>query len=304
MPYGGVIGLLSPHEGELALKHAEQGIALYDLEQHHTQALQYGHDPGICCLQVAAKLLWLLGYPDQASQRSQAALRLAHQLPQSLSLAFTLGNDADLHIFRRELDVAHAQTSAALALEIEQGNLLGMAIGSIRQGWLLAMQDDPEEGIVKLRQGIAGWKAVGAVLHRPLFLQMLAEAYAKAGQIEAGLAAVDEALATATANNDHFWDADIHRLHGELLLAAGRMADQAEAALQQALRVARQQKAKILELRAAMSLARLWQQQERVAEAQQLLAEIYGWFTEGFDTVDLKVAKALLDELQGDSASD
>jgi predicted ATPase len=167
----------------------------------------------------------------------------------------------------------------------------------IQHGWALAMQGDVAQGIVEFQQGLTSWKALAAVLHLSYFPLLLAEVYLKARQPEAGLAAVEEALAAATAYDDHYWEAEIHRLRGELLLMVGKTADEAEAAFQQALQVARRQQAKSLELRVAVSLSRLWQKQCKIGGAQELLSTIYNWFTEGFDTVDLREAKALLDEL-------
>jgi predicted ATPase len=155
--------------------------------------------------------------------------------------------------------------------------------------------------MAQMRQGLAAWRATGAEVFRPHYLALLAEAYGKAGQAEQGLTVLAEALAIVERTGEHWWEAESYRLKGELLLAqAGEERPAVKAAedcFQQALAMARRQQAKSLELRAAMSLARLWQHQEKRAEARQLLAEIYGWFTEGFDTADLQEAKALLEEL-------
>ena len=164
-------------------------------------------------------------------------------------------------------------------------------------GWALAMQGQVEQGIAQLQQGIAEWNALGLVLQRSYHLLLLAEAYTKAGRLAAALTAVEESLTAARTSGERYLEAETHRLHGQLLLATGQAVDAAEHDYQQALAVARQQKAKSLELRAAVSLSRLWQQQGKREQARQLLAEIYGWFTEGFDTTDLTAAKALLVEL-------
>jgi predicted ATPase len=151
---------------------------------------------------------------------------------------------------------------------------------------------------VQIHQGLAAWQAMGAKVLRPYGLALLAEASAQVGQFEAGLAMLAEALGLVDTTGERFWEAELHRLKGELLLArSSKRAVEAEASFRQALAVARRQQAKSLELRAAMSLSRLWQQQGKCKEAQELLAPVYGWFTEGFDTVDLREAKALLGEL-------
>jgi adenylate cyclase len=178
-----------------------------------------------------------------------------------------------------------------------------LAEGMVLHGWAVAMQGDVEQGIAELRQGMTNYQVLGVVALQAYNLNLLAQVHAKAGQFEAGLTTIEEALAAVYISGDRCVEAEIHRLTGQLSLAVGRTADEAELAFQQALQVARQQKARSLELRAAVSLSRLWQQQGRIAEAQQLLAEIYHWFTEGFDTADLQEAKALLDELQAAASS-
>jgi len=183
-----------------------------------------------------------------------------------------------------------------MALSTEHGFTHFLAMGTVLWGWALAEQG--EEGTDQIRQGMAAWRAVGAELARPYYLALLAEACAKGGQVEEGLSAVAEALATVHKTGERFYEAELYRLQGELSLARStRQTAEAEACFHQALDVARHQQAKSLELRTAMSLSRLWQRQGKRHEARELLAEIYGWFTEGFDTVDLLEAKALLEEL-------
>lgn len=294
-----VLYFLAPDELPLALAHAEAGIALYDPQQHHAQVFHYGgHDPGLCGRQLAAQALWLLGYPDQARRLGEETLRLGRQLPHPRSLEFALHGVADLYVRLRQFSVVAELTAAAIAINLEQENQLGLAAGMIRQGWALVMLGEVERGITQLRQGIADWRAMGIGLHRANYWVLLAEAYAKTGQLAAGLATLDEALTNAYASGEQYIEPEIHRLRGELSLSLSRPADEAETAFYQALHVARQQQAKLLELRAAVSLSRLWQQQGKVTEAHQLLGEIYGWFTEGFATLDLQEARELLRALQ------
>jgi predicted ATPase len=294
-----VLALASPNELELTLAHTEAGIALYEPQQHHRQAAQYGgHDPCICARCVAAGHWWLLGYPERAHRSVQEALRLAEQLDHPPSLVSALTNGASTYARRREPDRVLALMSRAVSITTKQELPLAAAAVKMLQGWALAMQGETARGLTQLRQGITEWQALGVVVRRAYNLLWLAEAYWKAGQAEAGLATIDEALALAETHHDHYWDAELHRVRGALLLTAGRPAADAETAFQQALAIARRQKAKSLELRATTRLARLWQRQGRGAEAHPLLAEVYNWFTEGFGTGDLQEAKALLDELQ------
>jgi predicted ATPase len=185
-----------------------------------------------------------------------------------------------------------------MALASEKGFPQFLALGMIMRGWALAVQGQGEEGIAQLHQGLAAFRAAGAEISRSRDLALLAEAYGEMGQTEEGLTVVAEALAVVDNTGERYWEAELNRLKGELLLA--RSAEQhteAEICFHQAVDIARRQQATSLELRAAISLARLWQQQGKHAEARELLAPIYGWFTEGFDTADLQEAKALLDVL-------
>ena len=184
-----------------------------------------------------------------------------------------------------------------MALSQEHGFPTYVAVGMIARGWALALQGQGEEGIVQLHQGRTAFQAGGAELDRPRCLAVLAEAYGKVGQTEAGLTVLAEALAAAHNTGERYWEAEMHRLQGELLLRRASPTEEVEACFRQALAIARQQQAKSLELRAAMSLSRLWQGQGKRAEAHDLLAPIYGWFTEGFDTADLQEARVLLEEL-------
>ena len=286
-------------ESVSARPHLEQGIALYDSQQHHSLAFRYGQDSGVVCRGYVAWDLWLLGYPDQAVQRSNEALARAHEVAHPFSLAFASCFAAALHQFRRDGEAVQERARATMALASEQGFPLYLALGTILWGWALAARGQREDGIVQMHQGLDASRTVGNALALPHFPTMLAEAYGVGGQAEEGLAVLEMAMAAVHKSEARFYEAEIHRLTGELLLQhAVPDASQAEACFQQALAGARHQQAKSLELRAAMSLARLWQRQGKCAEAHALLAPIYSWFTEGFDTADLQEAKALLVELQ------
>jgi predicted ATPase len=253
--------------------------------------------------------LWWLGYPDQALQMSSEALTLAQEVAHPYSLGSALAFAAWLHHLRREGHLAQERAEAAIALGVEQRLAVIPMMGTIFRGWALVQRSaEPasrrgqrEEGIAQMRQGLTAWRATGAAVFQPYGLALLAEASAQVGQVEAGLTLLAEALALTNDKGERRWEAELYRLKGELLLQAECGVQNAvltaEACFQKALDMARQQQAKSWELRAAMSLSRLWQCQGKSEAARQLLAPIYSWFTEGFDTADLQEAKVLLEEL-------
>jgi len=288
------------HLGEFSATqaHLQQGLALYDPPQHRALALRLGIDLGVFFLAYMTRPLWLLGYPDQALQRSHEALTLAQELAHPFSLAYALTFTAWVHQFRREDQATQARAEALHALSVEQGFALWLALGTVHRGWALAKQGQSGAGVLQIREGMAAYRATGAEVDRAYCLALLAEAYGQGKQDDEGLTVLEEALALTDQQASVIWEAEIHRLKGELLLA--RSAEnqvEAEACFHEALAVSRRQQAKSLELRAAMSLARLWQHQGKIPQARDLLAPVYTWFTEGFDTADLQDAKALLDEL-------
>lgn len=316
-----ILGLSLFYLGELAptWKHLEHCIALYDPQQHRARAFLYGHDHGVVCLSYAAWVLWLLGYPDQAQERSDKALTLAQELSHPFSRAFALNFAALLYQCRGARQTARERIEALIVLANEEKFAFYSAHGTVLQGWLLAEQEQQETGIAQMRRGLATLQTLEVGLRRPYYLALLAELYGKTGQTEEGLAALAEALDIAQKTGERFYEAELYRLAGELSLRVGewekgRQGDQKilphsptppflhsspEACFHQALEIARKQQAKALELRAGMSLARLWRSQGRVADARHLLEDIYGWFTEGFDTKDLQEAAILLTELGG-----
>jgi predicted ATPase len=289
--------------GELVLArgHLEQAIALYDPQQHRSHAFVYGQDPGVHSLSYATLALWLLGYPDQARKKSIEALALAQELSHPYSLAFALIHVLYIHRFSYELKATQERAEEVSALSTEHGFPITLAAGAAHQGWALAEQGREKEGIMRIRQGIDTWRATGSTLFfQPFLLAMLAEVHGKGGLPEEGLTVLDEALAIVDKTGERFWEAELYRLKGELTVQAevqgSRFKVQAEAekCFRTAIDIARRQSAKSLELRAGMSLSRLWRRRGKKAQARQMLAEIYNWFTEGFDTADLKEAKALL----------
>jgi predicted ATPase len=297
-----VLGTVLWNRGELLLahEHLEQGRALYEPHQHRTLAFLYGADPGAVCRIYAALVLWSLGHPQQARQRMEEALTLARELSHPHSLAFVLVFAAVLHHLCGEVQVASVQTEAVTRLAAEHGIAQWFAGGTILRGWAVAAQGQATEGIAQIHQGLAAWRAAWAECLRPYWLALLAEAYAAGDDPTGGLHALAEALALIETTGERWYEAELHRLKGEfLLLNSQEQQGEAAACFQQALAIARRQQAKSWELRAAMSLSRLWQQQGKQAEAHTLLAPIYAWFTEGFETADLQEAKALLEALQG-----
>jgi class 3 adenylate cyclase/predicted ATPase len=287
--------------GDLAAAwtHLERGLALYEAQQHRPLTLPPGGDAGMACLVYTAWILWLRGYPEQAHARLRTTLALAHQCQHPFCLAFALIWDAELALCRREPQAVARQAEASMALAHQHAFPLLTAMGMVFQGWVLAEQGRAEQGIERLRQGIAAFRATGAELLRPHFLSLLAEAYGKRARPDQGLEVLEEALALVDKTGERLHESEFYRLKGHLLL--GRSIDHqaaAEACFQQARTLARQHQARSLELRAAMSLSRLWQQQGKQGRARRLLGEVYGWFTEGFDTGDLQEAKVLLDDLR------
>jgi len=310
--------------GDLALAQTqfEHALRLYDPEQHRSHTFVYGLDPRVFGLGRMCEVLWFRGYPDQALQQAHDMLTLAREISHSFSTVMAELHTAEIHRFRWELHTHQQQTEAIITLCAKHtfANILGQA--TIHRGWALAEQGLYQEGIAQIRQGLAACRATGAVLFRPYFLAFMVDACWKAALIEEGLGAVAEALVVVDKTGERYYEAELYRLKGELVLQSGvrsqnksrqvrspgsevtniqppipSLYSEAEECFHKAVEIARKQQAKSLELRAVMSLSRLWQQQGKQKEAHQMLAEIYGWFTEGFDTKDLQEAKGLLGEL-------
>jgi predicted ATPase len=289
--------------GELpsAREHFEQGMALFGPTE---PTAVYFQDHWLeCCLQDAW-VLCELGYPHQALARCDEVLTLAKRGAHPFSLAMTLGHVMSVHERCRDIQHTRELAETLISLSTEHEFPFWLAYGTIVHGWALVMQGQGEEGIAQMERGLADWQHLNLEQGRPGFLTLLAEAYGKVGQAEKGLILVAEGLALADKTQEHLDEAELFRLKGELTLQRSGLRNsqsetqqEAEACFQKGIEIARQQQAKSLELRAVMSLSRLRQRQGRRDEAGSMLAEIYGWFTEGFDTADLKDAKTLLDEL-------
>ena len=282
-----------------ARAHLDQAQAVSIAPQDRSVSSLFDGAARVITLDTPAYVLWMLGYPDQALTRSHALLTYAQKLQHAFSLARALHNVMTLHKLRGEANAAQEWAEAALALMSEQGFGQNLGTTTFTRGWALAVQGRHEEGMAQMRQGLAARRARGAGITLAEYSARLGEAYGRIGQAEAGLRLLDEALAVVD-KGDRWYEAELHRLKGELLLRqAVPDAPQAETCFQQALAVAGRQQARSWELRAAMSLSRLWHQQDKRAEARELLAPIYRWFTEGFDTPDLQEAKTLLEEVSG-----
>ena len=293
-----------------AREHLQKAVALHNPEQHTALAFQYGTDPRTVCLLYETLALWVLGYPDQAQQKSRVALARAEEGARqySLSLAVALNWTSLLHQLRGEAEVTHERAVAGIALAQQCGFPDWEMIGTIFRDWAVAAQSPNEAPVEQLQKVIAAWCATGAELLRPYFLGLLAEQYGKIGRSEKGLALLDEALAVVNTSAEHFSEAELYRLRGELLLVrdANRLSartgtprpnSEVEGCFQKALFVARQQDAKSWELRAATSLARQWCKQGKRESARRVLTETTDWFTEGRETRDFQAAQALLVEL-------
>jgi tetratricopeptide (TPR) repeat protein len=278
-------------EPAAALAHCEAGRQLYDPERHRSHRFLFGgHDPGVCAWNMAGQLEWALGFPDKALASSAEALALAQRLAHPFSLEHALIWKGLLHVYRGEAELALRQLDVAEALVAEQR--LGFVFEPrFLRGAALIAQGATEEAIACLREGLAHEPRA-----RSYGLAALARALVERGEHAAAFATISQAFETMEATGQRQWNSELHRLKGLVFLAQNDL-EESQRAFTKALRVARRRQMKAYELRAATSLARLWGERGRRAEASDLLAPVYGWFTEGFDTVDLKEAKALLDEL-------
>jgi class 3 adenylate cyclase/predicted ATPase/DNA-binding winged helix-turn-helix (wHTH) protein len=282
-----------------ARTYLDQGMGFYDPQQHRSHAFRYGTDPGVACLSFGARALWFLGYPDQALKRSYEGLSLAQASPHPLSMSQALGMVATLHEVRREIRLTQEWAEKTVAYATEQGIPYWSTFAAIGRDWALAEQSRTGAGSAQMRQSMELYQDTGAMLGASRFVTLLVEMYEKSGQIAEGLDMLAEALARVDTMGERYYEAELQRLKGELLLRQGEAdaAAAADACFRLSLAIARRQSAKSWELRTVMSLARLWREQGKRREARELLAPIYDWFTEGFETADLQDAKRLLVEL-------
>ena len=278
--------------------HLDQALALYDPAEHRPLATRFGQEIRVAILGHRSMALWALGYAEAALADTEQALRDAREISHAATLMYALYNTSLTHILRGNYAAAKAEADELAALADEKGALLWKAWGMMNQGCVFALTGKASDSVHKITSGITAVRSTGGTLWMPLYLSNLARAYAELGQLDDAWRCIGEATMAIETTKETWFEAEANRIAGEIvLLSPGPDAAKVEAYFDRALMVARQQQAKSFELRAAMSLARLWRDQGKVQQARELLAPVYGWFTEGFDTRDLKEAKVLLEAL-------
>jgi predicted ATPase len=288
------------HTGDIAdcRAHFDQAIALYEPVEHRPLAIRFGQDVGVSILSFRSLALWVLGYPEAALADTDHAVRHAREIGQAAALMYALNLTSLVLVFCGNHVAANTQCEELVALADEKGGAFWKASGMLRQGCLVALAGKPSDAVRLIASGITAYRSTEATMWLPFYLSQLASAYAELGQFDESWRCIGEAMTVAETTKERWCDAEINRVAGEIALKspdAGPL--NAEECFERGLAVARQQQAKSWELRASMSLARLWRDQGKVQQARELLAPVYGWFTEGFDTRDLKDGKALLEGL-------
>jgi class 3 adenylate cyclase/predicted ATPase len=294
-------GLSLLHTGEIAQcrLHFDRSIALYDPVEHRPLAPRFGGDIGATTLSWRSVALWILGYPISAQADAENAVSNARETGHAVTLMYALTHASMTHFCSGNYTTASAEADELVTLAGEKSSTMWKAYGAFRQGQLAAMTDKAADAVHIITLAIDTARSVGSTLWTPLNLSHLARAYAALGEFDDAWRCVGEAMTAMARAKETWWEAEVNRVAGEIsLMSPGPDAGKAEAYFKRALAVACQQQAKSWELRAATSLARLWRTQGKVEQARELLAPVYGWFTEGLDTRDLKEAKALLKELQ------
>jgi predicted ATPase len=278
--------------------HYNQALALYDPPEHRLLATLFGQDVAVATLSQRSLALWMLGYPTAALADAEQAISSAREIGQTATLMYALFWASDLHILRGNYATASALVDELISMADETGAVQWNANGMMTRGWILALTGRPLDTVPTITSALMSWRSTGSTYWVPLLLSYLARAYAELGQFDDAWRSIREATTTVETTKERWFETEIYRAAGEIALKSPEQgAVKAEAYFDRALAVARQQQAKAWELRAAMSMARLWRDHGKRDDARELLASVYGWFTEGFDTLDLKEAKALLDEL-------
>ena len=292
------VSLLHTGDIEEARVHIDRAIALYDPAKHRPLATRFGQDVRVALLFYRSLALWPLGYPEAALADAHRAVRDAREIGQAASLMAALTLTSLSHIHCGSYAIANAQLDEVITLANEKGALFWKVGGMLVQGCLFAITGRASDAVRTITSGLSAWRATGTTVWMPTYLSYLTRAQAELGQFDEASRCISEALIAVQTTNESWYEADIHRIAGEIALRSPEPdVAKAEAHFERALQVALVQRAKSWELRAAMSMARLWRDQGMPQRARELLAPVYGWFTEGFDTRDLKEAKALLDEL-------
>ena len=295
------VSLLLVGDFAQGLRQLERGTAIYDPGQHASLAYTYGQDSGVACLAYQGWALWFLGYPDAARQRTSEALALAGRLSHPVSTAAAANIACWVFQLLRQPDAARAQAKMAVTLSSEREFEFWRAMGMVSEGWATSEQGRLDDGIAQMRAGLSALRSTGGEVLRPYFLSLLAQTHLRAGQVAEALNLLEESQFAMDEGGERWWQAELYRLKGEFSLQQNARSDEnetkAEDYFSKAHNLARDQGAKSLELRTAISLARLWQHQGRKLEARRIVAEIYEWFSEGFETADLQEARILLKRL-------
>ena len=279
-------------------EHYDRALAIYDPAEHRPIATRSGRDVGVTLLSFRSACLWILGYPVASRIDVERAVKNARETGQATTLMYALYFAGDSHMCCGNYAAAHAQVDELIALADERGAPYWKALGTAVRGWLFAVTGKASDAVWAITSGLTSLRSTGATLYEPRHLSSLAMAYAELGQLDDAWRCIDDAIAKVERSQEKWCEAEVHRIAGEIALKSlAPGPEKAEAYFDRALAVARRQQAKSWELRAAMSMARLWRDQSKRDEARELLAPVYGWFTEGFDTLDLKEAKVLLEEL-------
>jgi predicted ATPase len=281
-----------------ARAHLEQALTLDDPEHHRSLGFVYAVDPRVAALDWLHRLLFFIGHPDQAQVRCREGLAEARDIAHAHSLAYALHGASQFHQIRRDRSSVEHSSGELLSLCAAQGFPYHQAAGLMLRGWAFVEAGQLETGLAQIHRGLGEYRATRTAYQLPYYLGLLADAYRRAGRVSDGFSVTDEAAKRVQRTDERWYEAELHRLRGGLLLSVGTSEiNEAEACFQRALSVAREQSARMFELRAARDLAECWAEQGERQRARDLLAPVYAWFTEGFDTADLKEAKALLDQL-------
>jgi predicted ATPase len=278
--------------------HYDKALALYDPAKHRALATRFGQDVGVVILSFRAFTLWLLGYPEGARADAESAVTNAREIGHAATLMYALFCTVILHLYWGNYRDATAFNDELCALAEEKGAPFWKAAGITFRGCIFYLTGNPSAAVDAITFGSTAWRSTGATMWMPLYLPFLAMAYAQRGLFDDAWRCILDAMMTIKTAKHKWWEAEVNRVAGEIALKSMEQdTGKAQAYLERALTVAQQQQAKSWELRAAMSMARFWRDQGKRDEARELLSPVYGWFTEGFDTLDLKEAKALLEEL-------
>jgi len=286
--------------GEIAAAHAHysQALALYDPEEHRPLAMHFGHDISVACLSFRSLAFWLLGYPEKALADANRTLNDVQEMGQAGTLMVALLYSARIQTHCGHFAAANSLLEQLIAFADQKGASFWQAFAMSEQGCVLVATGDSSGAVRRLTSGMTAFRSTGATIYEPRFLSKLAWAYADLDQLDDAWRCIGEATRAMQISKETWCESEVYRITGEIALKSPEPdATKAQDYFERALAVARQQQAKSWELRAAMSMARLWRQQGKRNEARDLLAPVYDWFTEGFDTLDLKQAKRLLDEL-------